>query len=255
MDMARIDMAAGDAVNRNPPVPARRSAMRVLVTRPIEDCDRTVAALASRGHAAVVAPLFAVEPLAGVLADGLAAGVDAVVATSANAIRNAPRDLAALAGLPMFAVGSATAEAARTAGFAAVHAGAGDGAALAALAAESLRPGARLLYLAGSPRRDEALAALSARFAVTVAETYRTIAVPVLPAAAVEALTADSLDAVLHFSPRAARVFADLAVQAKLMPQARRLLHVFISRAAMEPRLAEGRIAVRPSLESMIDAL
>jgi uroporphyrinogen-III synthase len=253
--MARIDMVAGDAVNRNSPVPIRRSAMRVLVTRPIEDCDRTVAALANRGHTAVVAPLFVVAPVAGALAGVDAAGVDAVVATSANAIRHAPGDLAAFAGLPMFAVGAATAEAATAAGFGAVRAGSGDGVALAAFAAESLPPGARLLYLAGSPRRDEALAALSDCFAVTVAETYRTIAASSLPDVAADALKAGSLDAVMHFSPRAAQVFTDLAVQSGLLPQARDLLHVFISRAATEPRLPRGRIAVRPSLESMIDAL
>ncbi len=59
--------------------------MRVLVTRPIEDADRTSEALAAAGHEALIAPLFAVAPLP----HAMPADADALVATSANAIRQA----------------------------------------------------------------------------------------------------------------------------------------------------------------------
>ncbi len=226
--------------------------MRVLVTRPAEDCARTAALLRSRGHEAVPAPLFSVRTLPA----ELAIAADAVLAASANALRRAdPAGLAGLTRLPLFAVGAATAAAAREAGFRDIRAAGGDSLDLARLIAEGLPAGARLLHLAGRPRRDEAIAALDGRFRIAVAETYATEACDALPPIAAEALREGRLDAVLHFSPRAARVFADLAEAAGLMAAARRLRHVFISAAAADGRLPEGRIAQRPSLESVVDAL
>jgi uroporphyrinogen-III synthase len=226
--------------------------MRVLVTRPAEDAPRTAAALAARGHEAVLAPLFEVRALAG----PFPAEADAVLAASANAVRCA--DAALLKPLltrPFLAVGAATADAAREAGCTRVIVGEGDAAALARLAAAELPAGAHVLHLAGRPRRDEAIRALGGRLRITAVETYETVAAAALPAEAARALAAGGIDAVLHFSPRAAAVFADLAAAAGLLEAARRAAHVFISAAAAERRLPPGRVAERPSLESMLDAL
>ncbi len=226
--------------------------MRVLVTRPAEDAPRTAAALAARGHEALVAPLFEV----GALKADLPTETDAILAASANAVRFADAGaLAPLLEVPFLAVGAATAEAARQAGFSRVTVGEGDAAALARMAVARLPAGARLLQLAGRPRRDEAIRALDGRFRITVAETYETAAAKALPADVAAALSAGRIDAVMHFSPRAASVFADLAAAAGLLSAAQRMLHVFISPAAAESRLPRGRIAERPSLESMLDAL
>ena len=59
--------------------------MRILVTRPAADAERTAAALRARGHEAIVAPLLSVE----FLSDAeLGAGPwAAILVTSANAAR------------------------------------------------------------------------------------------------------------------------------------------------------------------------
>jgi uroporphyrinogen-III synthase len=232
--------------------PRRSSRLRVLITRPREDFERTAALLAARGHQAVAAPLFRIQPLP----IRIAGAFDAVLAASANALRQAEAaDLAPLMDLPLFAVGAATAEAAREAGFRSVEAAQGDGAALAGLIRERMPAGSRLLHLAGRPRRDEAIAVLGRHCALVVAETYETVACRDLPPRAAEALHGGLVDAVLHFSPRAASVFGDLVEKAGLLAKAQVLRHVFISAAARDARFPDGRVAERPSLESVADAL
>jgi uroporphyrinogen-III synthase len=226
--------------------------MRVLVTRPQEDFARTAEALRKRGHQPVAAPLFVVRGLTGIVPTA----ADAVLATSANAVRMADAaGLQALSRVPFLAVGAQTAVAARAAGFTDVRSADGDGAALAVLVRHAVPAGATVVQLAGRPRRDEAIAALGASYRLLVIETYETVAMEDLPDGAMVALRADEVDAVLHLSPRATAVFADLATRAGLLGQAQRLLHVVISPAAADARLPRTRIAQHPTLESVIDAL
>ena len=85
--------------------------MHVLITRPREQALELADRLAARGDTALIESLLIIEPVAGVVPQ--LDGVQALVLTSANA---APA-LGAWAGqLPLFAVGAATAEAARRAG-------------------------------------------------------------------------------------------------------------------------------------------
>ena len=88
--------------------------MRVLVTRPLEDARETEAALKVRGHDAVVAPLLFVNFHDGPEMD--LAGIQAILATSANGVRALARRTARR-DLPLLAVGPQTAEAARESGF------------------------------------------------------------------------------------------------------------------------------------------
>jgi uroporphyrinogen-III synthase len=226
--------------------------VRVLITRPAQDSARTAALLAARGHVTLSAPLFTVEPLT----PARPAAVDAVIAASANAVRMAqPELLQPFLDCPFLAVGDATADAAARAGFRHVTSAAGAARDLAALVERVLPEGAAILHLAGIPRRDEALQAVAGRYQVSVAETYETVAVEELPAAIRDALTSHALDAVLHFSPRAAEVFAQLAEKAGLLEHVARLQHVFISSAARDPRLPPGKVAENPGLESVVNAL
>jgi uroporphyrinogen-III synthase len=226
--------------------------MRVLVTRPQEDSGRTAALLLARGHEPLLAPLFDVRAREA----SIPADVDAVIAASAHAIRNAdPASLAPLTGKPLFAVGTRTATLARRAGFSRILVGEGGAAELAAIVCAECPEGSRLLHLAGLPRRDTAIVALQERYRLVVAETYETVARQALPAPIAQALLRGGLGAVLHFSPRAAQVFGDLAHLAGLLPAAKALVHVFISHAAIDARFPNRRIASRPSLESMVDAL
>src|SRR5262249_11037217 len=90
--------------------------MRLLVTRPQGDGERTAARLRARGHTVTLAPLLRVEAVDFELPRE---PLSAVVMTSANAARAVaghPRR-EALVALPAFTVGRHTAEAARAAGF------------------------------------------------------------------------------------------------------------------------------------------
>ena len=116
--------------------------MRLLILRPEPGGSETAARARAIGLEPVTAPLFAIRPVDGPQVDPSL--YDAVLLTSANGARHAP---AGLAGLPCFAVGESTAEAARAAGFADIRTGPSDGAAAAAMmAAAGVR---RALHLCG----------------------------------------------------------------------------------------------------------
>ena len=134
--------------------------MRLLVTRPEPDGERTAQALRARGHAVVLAPLLRTEPVAFALPDERFSAVVLTSANAARAIADHPRR-AQLTAMPAFTVGRRTAEAARAVGFRAVHSADGDkGDLVALLRADLLRTqsdthGAPLLYLAGEDRAGD----------------------------------------------------------------------------------------------------
>jgi uroporphyrinogen-III synthase len=86
-------------------------------------------------------PLFAVVPLVWSAPDP--AEFDGLILTSANAVRHGGEELAKLKGLPVYAVGQATAALARAAGFDVVSAGVGGSRDM------TLPEGKRLLHLTG----------------------------------------------------------------------------------------------------------
>src|SRR5438552_17462803 len=136
--------------------------MRVVITRPQSDGERTAATLRAQGHEVLVAPLMRVEP---VTAD-LHGKWGAVIITSANAPNAIADDSAraALVKLPLFAVGQRRAEAARQAGFMDVTSAGGDVRDLVlTLAARRADAKAPLLYLAGEDRAADLLGDLPPR--------------------------------------------------------------------------------------------
>ncbi len=232
--------------------------MRVLVTRTMTDAGETEALLKARGHTAIVAPLLSVH-----FHDGSQielTGIQAILATSANGVhalsqRTERRDL------PLFAVGPQTAKAARDAGFASVKSADGDAAALAKAVPNwvSAKNGP-LLHASGADGEGRLAKMLHASgFSVRTAYLYEVEAVAELPAVARNALTGGGLDAVLVFSPRGARTFANCVNRAGLAVAASSLIGVCISEAtaaALAPLvLHEIRIAERPNQTSLVDCL
>jgi uroporphyrinogen-III synthase len=124
----------------------------VAVLRPEPGNAATVARVEAAGLTAIPLPLFAVHALDWVMPDP--ARFDALILTSANAPRLAGSGLDALAHLPVFAVGPATAAAARARGLTVAEAGDGDGAEL--VASLTARGFERALLLAGRERRVHA---------------------------------------------------------------------------------------------------
>jgi uroporphyrinogen-III synthase len=223
--------------------------MRLLLTRPEPDAARSADALTARGHVVLVAPLMRMVPLE---AD-LSGAFDAVVMTSANAVRAVGPGFAKA--LPAFTVGQRTAQAAREAGFANVHSADGALADLVTLIAQ--RGPARLLYLAGEDRAGDLAGALAPHgIAVETRVVYRASAVAALPPEALRALQAGSLDGVLHYSRRSAETLVRLAREAGCLNAVVRLAHYCLSEEVAVPLRGAGvsriSVASRPDEATLI---
>jgi uroporphyrinogen-III synthase len=235
--------------------------MRVLVTRPEPDASRTAAALAARGHEALVTPVLVILPLPHVAIP--ARPYRAVLVTSGNALRALeahPQHLH-LQGLKLFAAGAHTAERARGLGFAPVYAAEGGVAALADLVTRTLAPDGRpLLYLAGIDRAGDLDGELSrAGYRVDLVELYRAEAVSRLDSAVSTALAAGEVDAALFASRRTAEIFAALIAGAGIESALARITAVAISANVAEALAPLGfravNIAEKPTEMAMIAAL
>jgi len=229
--------------------------MRLLVTRPQDDAAALAATLKRLGHSVVVAPLMQVEiyegpPLA-------LSGMQAIIATSANGVRafatrSDKRDI------PIYAVGPQTAEAATQAGFQLVYSAEGDAAALAEAVAGWAKPDkGGLLHAAGTETAGRLRQVLQAKgFAVTVETLYEAAPVTELPQNLADALRADSLDGVLLFSPRSAKLFASLVTSAGLAQACGRLQCFCISAATVSAlgalALRQVSVAGAPNQEAML---
>lgn len=118
---------------------------RIAVLRPEPGNAATCARLREVGCEPLSLPLFAIVPLAWSPSDP--AAFDALVLTSANAVRMAGPALATYRGLPIIVVGDATARAARAAGLEVAAIGGSDAASLLERLRE--RGHTRALHLAG----------------------------------------------------------------------------------------------------------
>jgi uroporphyrinogen-III synthase len=211
-------------------------------------------------HDVVLAPLLRIETIDDVdFGEGPWA---AILLTSANAVRAlVPQRRNELTRLPVFAVGSRTAEAARAAGFSTIISAEGSAADLARVTSEQLGAGrAPLLYLAGSDRARDLAADLSERsIRVETVVVYRALAATRLPALARQALQTRSLDGILHYSRRSSAIFLDCAVADGLTEQARGLTHYCLSARVAEPLSAAGvfdvRIASHPDHNALVELI
>jgi uroporphyrinogen-III synthase/predicted nucleic acid-binding Zn-ribbon protein len=230
--------------------------VRILVTRPEPEAQRFAAQLKEHGLDAVVAPLMSIErdeaPLPPL------DGVQALVFTSANAVRA----YAAKAGridLPVYAVGEATAAAARSAGYAKVVSAGSNAEGLAALLAGRIDPAkGPLFHPTGADQAGDLAGTLRARgFELRQAVLYRAAAATELPAAARAALENGDVAGVALFSPRSAEIFVALATAAGLGATLAALDAFCLSRAvaaALEGKAAWRaiRVAARPNAEALI---
>jgi uroporphyrinogen-III synthase len=233
-----------------------RMIRRIALMRTQEDAEATAVELAALGFEAAIAPAIEIRALP---AAPPAGRFDALVTTSPRAIRalrDADRDR--LAKVSLHVVGARAARAASQAGLALAGEPAVDAAALAERLARTLRPGARLLYLAGRDRKptlETALAAAS--FSVEAVELYAAEAREVWSAS--EAGTVAACDGALHYSRRTATLALGLAARAGLAEHFRALLHVCLSADVAEPLAAAGAarivVAAAPDEAHLLAAL
>jgi uroporphyrinogen-III synthase len=219
--------------------------LKVWITRAEPGASATAERVRALGHVPLVAPLLAVQP------DGPAsidlAGVAALAFTSANGVR-AFAGRSPDRGLPVYAVGAATAAAARAAGFSEVAHFDGDVGDLAeGLAAQADRIRGVVLHPgAAEPAGDLAGAVAGRGVAVRSLTIYRTVAAALSPAH-VEAMA--QADVALVHSPKGASALAaalrsnprpDLKVLAISEATLRPLTHLPLAARVAAPRPREG---------------
>lgn len=233
--------------------------MRLLVTRPQPDASRTAARLRALGHAPLVHPVLSPEYLP--------LDVPRVPAAIAVTSRNGVRALAFLPNaarwtqVPLFAVGAATAQAARQAGFASVRSADRDSTALADLISAVLDPATgEILYPAAEDRRPDLERILGQRgFSVRAAVAYRMSPSGEIAAPVLAAIAAGQIDGVLLYSARAASVFAALIAAAGLNDALAEAGIYAISRAAADaaawPDPSRLRIAAEPTEDAILALL
>jgi uroporphyrinogen-III synthase len=232
---------------------------RVLITRPEPGAARTAKRLQALGFEPVCLPLTEIRPTFAELPAGN--DFDAVAFPSVNAVRHAqPGLLRAVVGLPAFAVGQATAEAATKAGFKNPTIGPGYGQGLATLMAGRLARGTRVIYLCGHVRTrgfEETLR--EADVEVTPVEVYDTVMLDYSDEELRAVLGSEALDTVLLYSRVAARAFLKLTDRSVMLPLLDRVALICMSERVAEPLSPFGgeriRIAAEPDEEAMLARL
>lgn len=219
---------------------------RVWVTRAEPGAARTADRLTALGFTPIVAPLLTLAPLPGALdAAPDPAAVSVLALTSPNGVEAFAPLIPRFRDHPVFAVGDATAEAARAAGFADVRSASGDIHALARLIAAEAPPGPVLAPGAREPAGD--LPALLPDRPVQ--------RLPVYAAFETHAHAPELFDAVMLHSPRAARALAADLPRAASSDR----IAICISEAAAAPLrpfdFMQIRIAAAPDEPAMLSAL
>jgi uroporphyrinogen-III synthase len=241
--------------------------MRVLVTRPENRSGGTAAKLEALGHEAVPMPLF--EPVHDRAAAEAALALPhaGIAVTSAEAIRAIEALGATLdphLGTRLFAVGKATAQAAREAGFTDIAASTGGGAELGRLVADHYAAHAApllpVLYLAGEKRMGRFEKILTENgLACVVAETYRMEPVAYSLEEQQALLVDRKADAVMLYSREAADAFFDLVVFRDSRDAIARTLFLCLSRNIAEavPEELQTSVVVseNPDEDELIDLL
>ena len=230
-----------------------RKSLTVWITRAEPAASETAERVAAHGHTPIVQPLLTLERLPHPQMD--LHDVRALAFTSANGVR------AFAAASPertfrVFAVGAATAEAAKAAGFRSVLSGDGDVAALAArIAARSLEMRGGVVLSPGpvEPAGDLVGALQKAGIEARAVALYDTVPAPIDPAF----LTGLSkIDIALLHSPKASRALAKI-LRKHPAPQLRALC---LSKAVARPLarieladVASSPIPVEAALLNLLD--
>ena len=239
--------------------------MHILVTRPKDDAEAIKFRLEALGHTVSLAPLLDIvfEPIPNDTFDGAAA----IVATSRNGLRALAASAACADAsiLPLFAVGPATAEAAREIGFANVIVGPGTARALVPviLAHPAARKG-KLYHLAGDRLAFDLSSAIRAHgIDIGTLVVYRSVAAKTLPPPVVARLQAGEIDAVILMSPRTAQMWASLVTNLPVKAGLTGPIHICLSRDVeralrqalpARPRFVPPRVevAARPNGEEIL---
>ena len=229
----------------------------VLVTRPIEDAQPLAAELSGRGAEVLLEPMLDIVALEDVVLD--LNNTTGLLFTSANGVRSFAR-INEQRKFKVFAVGDATAAAARVAGFSDVDSAGGNIEDLIALVKETWPPDrGPLLHAAGRSITGD-LATQLGRSGYDVRRTalYDARTATALSERLREALRVGQLDYALFFSPRTANTFVSLIMTADLCDSCERVEAVCLSTAVADVLAAlpwrSLTVAAEPDQRSLLAA-
>jgi uroporphyrinogen-III synthase len=233
--------------------------MRILVTRPAADSEKTAARLRGLGHEPVLAPLLDIVAAAPPADPPEPA---ALLLTSRNAVRAVARwpEAAGWRERPVFVTGRGTGDAATQAGFKDIRSADGDADDLVALVISEIGPEVRpILYPAARDRSEAFLESLRAKgYDILVIEAYRAELTATLEPAVCEALRSSRIDAVLLYSRRTAEGFRQAVERAGLAGALGGLRLCALSARVAEPLGGLGAeivVARRPDEDSLLALL
>lgn len=170
----------------------------VGLTRPRAASERLAADIRARGFTPVIAPMLDIVPEH----FEWPTMIQALIITSANTVPLIPVDPA----LPVFAVGDATAAAAKAAGFQNIESAGGDARDLQALLSQrTWQPDIPVVHAGGA---DLAATLSIPGVPVRHIPVYKARAAETLPDEFIETLDQGAFDAILFFSPRTGRIFS-----------------------------------------------
>ena len=223
----------------------------VLVTRPEAAGSETARRLTALGWQPIATPIIEIVPRL----PAPPMPVRAALVTSRHAVPGLPAGIRTV-----FAVGDATAAAARTRGVAEVHSAAGDAVALADLVSRTVQPaeGPLLLACGAGHARPLATALRALGFTVRRRIVYESRPVPVFPAAGAVGITTGLVHAALFLSAETARGFI-LRLPTILRPALTGIEALALSSAVAEAAAPlpwrSIRVASRPDQDALLALL
>ncbi|KZL20667.1 uroporphyrinogen-III synthase [Pseudovibrio axinellae] len=231
--------------------------MKILVTRPQPEADKTARRLVAMGHEVVIEPMLHFQPLS--LCGGVAGDAKAIAVTSAKAIEALVfNDLvSSLQQLPVFCVGDATAKAAEFAGFHRVMRAHGDVDSLAKLIVESHLKGPFFYPAAVDRSGDLAGRLMQQGVACRMVETYQMVAAAKLSQITRDQLQAGGVDCALFYSARTVQAFLNVSNLEKTIVFLNSMKALCVSKRVAEHAASFGEVLVAktPSEESLFELL
>ncbi len=207
--------------------------LTILVTRPLEDAEPLAAELRRRNANVLLEPMLEIVALEDIVPD--LKNTAGLLFTSANGVRSFAR-VSAQRSLKVFAVGDATAAAARSVGFADVDDAGGNVEDLVALVKKAWLPArGALLHAAGRSIAGELAAELrKSGYEVQRIALYDAKTASALSEELCEAMRVGGLDYALFFSPRTAKTFVNLMTTAGLSDSCQKVEAICLSAAVAD---------------------
>lgn len=229
--------------------------MRVLITRPQPEADRTAALLAELGHEPVLAPMLVPEIILPGCIDLSDIAALAITSGRVPALLAAHPQAADFLKLPVFAVGDRSALAAGNAGFSQVTSAGGAVEDLAARIGQK-PPAGTVLYLAAETRAGDLERLLADRgIQCQTLPAYRMEPVQTLPPAILDDLKHSRIDSIPVYSRRTAEAFKTALETNDLWPLPKKVHVAAISALAAGPLSAHipVEIATRPTEADLLE--